>query len=277
MAEMAPPLSGDIVAKVSGNSETEAELPCSPSSSLSPSSPSSPHESSDLSSASAAQPPRKKQRLLSPDEASVGVGISTMAAAAAAVIAAAGDISNSKLLHTSTAPGSRPAPVPAPVTVSVAVPAPEEAQEASPEAAPESAPESAPETAPASKDVAFGVASGSGCERRYSAEMLLDLAGSTSAEVRRMSEDERALVHYKRRLRNRESAKRSRARRQATITDIQGELGDLRELTNGLVERCVRLVREGERHEREAGRAREEIETLRKEKAFLESMLRGGR
>lgn len=103
----------------------------------------------------------------------------------------------------------------------------------------------------------------------FPAEMLLDLAGSTSAEVRRMNEDERALVHYKRRLRNRESAKRSRARRQATISDIQGELEDLREVTASLVDRCVTFARVNDRQS-------QELETLRKEKQLLESMLRSG-
>jgi Basic region leucine zipper len=100
-----------------------------------------------------------------------------------------------------------------------------------------------------------------------SAGMLLDLAGSTSAEVRRMTEDERALVHLKRRLRNRESAKRSRARRQATMLDIQAELHDLRELTSSLLDRCVRLARHSSK---QSG----DIETLSKEKALLESLLR---
>lgn len=103
----------------------------------------------------------------------------------------------------------------------------------------------------------------------FPAEMLLDLAGSTSAEVRRMNDDERALVHYKRRLRNRESAKRSRARRQATISDIQGELEELRDVTASLVDRCVNFTRINERQG-------QELETLRKEKQLLESMLRGG-
>lgn len=101
----------------------------------------------------------------------------------------------------------------------------------------------------------------------FPASVLLDLAGSTSAEVRRMNEDERALVHYKRRLRNRESAKRSRARRQATIGDIQSELEDLRSLTAGLVDRCMGFARMSERQA-------QEIETLRKEKQLLESLLR---
>lgn len=103
----------------------------------------------------------------------------------------------------------------------------------------------------------------------FPAEMLLDLAGSTSAEVRRMNEDERALVHYKRRLRNRESAKRSRARRQATINDIQNELEDLREVTASLVDRCVSFARTNDKQSRE-------LEILRKEKQLLESMLRSG-
>lgn len=101
----------------------------------------------------------------------------------------------------------------------------------------------------------------------FPAEMLLDLAGSTSAQVRRMNDDERALVHYKRRLRNRESAKRSRARRQATISDIQAELDDLRQLTSSLVDSCLALSRTN-------GKQSQELETLRKENHLLESLLR---
>lgn len=101
----------------------------------------------------------------------------------------------------------------------------------------------------------------------FPAEMLLDLAGSTSAEVRRMNEDERALVHYKRRLRNRESAKRSRARRQATIGDIQTELEELRQVTSHILDRCMSFARTNQRQEME-------IVTLRKEKSFLETLLR---
>lgn len=106
-------------------------------------------------------------------------------------------------------------------------------------------------------------------EVNFPAEMLLDLSGSTSAEVRRMNEDERALVHYKRRLRNRESAKRSRARRQATLSDIQTELEDLRQVTASLLDRCVTFARCNDRQG-------QELETLRKEKQLLESMLRSG-
>lgn len=102
----------------------------------------------------------------------------------------------------------------------------------------------------------------------YPAEMLVNLAGSTSAQVRRMNADERALVHYKRRLRNRESAKRSRARRQATLREIQSELSDLREVTASLLERCVCLARESDRQ-------RTDIAILRKERSLLESLLRG--
>lgn len=116
---------------------------------------------------------------------------------------------------------------------------------------------------------AFGAAgvSASSSEGEDGDEKLLDLAGSTSAAVRKMGSDERALVHYKRRLRNRESAKRSRARRQQTMCEIQVEVEDLREVANGLVERCVRLAREGE--DKNAI-----IEVMRKERAVLEGMLR---
>lgn len=108
----------------------------------------------------------------------------------------------------------------------------------------------------------------SSAEALYSAEMLIDLAGSTSAKVRRMSDNERALVHYKRRLRNRESAKRSRARRQATLKEIQKELTDLRDVTASLLDRCMRLAHESDRQQTD-------ITILRKERALLESLLRG--
>lgn len=101
----------------------------------------------------------------------------------------------------------------------------------------------------------------------FPASALLDLAGSTSAEVRRMNDTERALVHYKRRLRNRESAKRSRARRQATITEIQGEVEALRADTAGLVDKCVSFASV-------IARQALELETVRKEKVLLEAMLR---
>lgn len=102
---------------------------------------------------------------------------------------------------------------------------------------------------------------------RFPAEMLLDLAGSTSAEVRRMNEDERALVHYKRRLRNRESAKRSRARRQATIHDIQVEVEALRHDTASLLDKCVAFAQIIHRQSLE-------LDTVKKEKMLLEAMLR---
>lgn len=96
-----------------------------------------------------------------------------------------------------------------------------------------------------------------------------------------MNDDERALVHYKRRLRNRESAKRSRARRQATICDLQTEVDELRGLTTGLADRCIVVTRSNERQAVEIETLRKEkllqgleIETLRKEKLLLESLLR---
>lgn len=103
----------------------------------------------------------------------------------------------------------------------------------------------------------------------FPAELLLDLAGSTSAEVRRMNEEERALVHYKRRLRNRESAKRSRARRQATINDIQLEIEHLKQATASLLDTCVAFAKVNSRQA-------QELETVRKEKNLLETMLRSG-
>lgn len=88
---------------------------------------------------------------------------------------------------------------------------------------------------------------------------LLDLSGSSSAQVRRMDEDERALVHYKRRLRNRESAKRSRARRQATISELSIEIKELREETAYFAEIIHRQALE--------------LSTAKKERSLYLSML----
>lgn len=48
--------------------------------------------------------------------------------------------------------------------------------------------------------------------KMFPKEKLLDISGTTSSEVRRMTQNERELVRYKRKLRNRESARRSRER-----------------------------------------------------------------
>jgi len=47
----------------------------------------------------------------------------------------------------------------------------------------------------------------------YPSELLKDISGTTSYKVKSMSPEERDLVLYKRKLRNRESARRSRERR----------------------------------------------------------------
>lgn len=96
---------------------------------------------------------------------------------------------------------------------------------------------------------------------------LMDLSGSTSAEVRRMTVSERSVVLEKRKIRNRLSAKRSRARRQATLNDIEAEVAELRDIAARLQQRCNSMA--------EANAASvAACETLRKEKALLESMLR---
>lgn len=82
-----------------------------------------------------------------------------------------------------------------------------------------------------------------------------------------MSSSERSAVLEKRKIRNRLSAKRSRARRQATLNDIEAEVGELRDVAARLLARCAQLARASEAQTAEA-------ETLRKEKALLESMLR---
>jgi len=55
--------------------------------------------------------------------------------------------------------------------------------------------------------------------KMFPKEVLGDLHGTTSIDVRRMTEEERKLVYFKRKLRNRESAKRSRMKRQQAQRD----------------------------------------------------------
>lgn len=102
----------------------------------------------------------------------------------------------------------------------------------------------------------------------FPVEALLDLAGTKSAKPHEMNDEERALVNYKRLLRNCESAQRSRGKRQATLTDIQTELDDLRQVSSALVEKCMTLSQTNDLQS-------QEIETLHKENHLLESLLRG--
>lgn len=80
--------------------------------------------------------------------------------------------------------------------------------------------------------------------RQFPREILGNLDGTTSAEVRKMNATERELVLYKRKLRNRESARRSRQKRQATLAELQEEIDDLMQVTGRMVEVGISLREE---------------------------------
>lgn len=62
-----------------------------------------------------------------------------------------------------------------------------------------------------------------------------------------MNATERELVLYKRKLRNRESARRSRQKRQATLTELQEEIDDLMQVSGRMVEVGISLREENDR------------------------------
>lgn len=72
--------------------------------------------------------------------------------------------------------------------------------------------------------------------RQFPRALLSNLDGTTSAEVRKMTSEERELVLYKRKLRNRESARRSRQKRQATLADLHDEIGELQNVAKRMVD-----------------------------------------
>lgn len=72
--------------------------------------------------------------------------------------------------------------------------------------------------------------------RQFPKEVLKNLEGTTSAEVRKMNPTERELVLYKRKLRNRESARRSRQKRQSTLGELQEEVDDLVQISSRMVD-----------------------------------------
>lgn len=80
--------------------------------------------------------------------------------------------------------------------------------------------------------------------RQFPKEVLKNLDGTTSAEVRKMNSSERELVLYKRKLRNRESARRSRQKRQATLGEIQEEIDDLARISERMVDVGLKLSEE---------------------------------
>lgn len=82
--------------------------------------------------------------------------------------------------------------------------------------------------------------------KQFPKEVLTNLEGTTSAEVRKMNAVERELVLYKRKLRNRESARRSRQKRQATLAELQDEIDDLVNVSERMVDVGLSIRQENE-------------------------------
>lgn len=99
--------------------------------------------------------------------------------------------------------------------------------------------------------------------RMFPRAVLGNLAGTTSAEVRKMNATERELVLYKRKLRNRESARRSRQKRQATLAELQEEMDDLMSVTGRIVEVGMELRLENSALREKLDAAHAEIKALR--------------
>lgn len=99
--------------------------------------------------------------------------------------------------------------------------------------------------------------------KQFPKEVLGNLDGTTSAEVRKMNATERELVLYKRKLRNRESARRSRQKRQATLAELQEEIDDLMQVTGRMVEAGISLHEENVRLRERLGAANSEIKGMR--------------
>jgi len=76
------------------------------------------------------------------------------------------------------------------------------------------------------------------------ANELGDLKGTTAMQARRMSASEREIVLMKRKLRNRQSAKRSRLRRQLTVAELNEEYASLLDMAMSLKESTEKLAQE---------------------------------
>lgn len=98
---------------------------------------------------------------------------------------------------------------------------------------------------------------------QFPREMLGSLEGTTSAEVRKMNAAERELVLYKRKLRNRDSARRSRQKRQATVAELQVEVDQLAALSTNTVDAVLELSKENATLRRKLDIANAQIRALK--------------
>lgn len=93
---------------------------------------------------------------------------------------------------------------------------------------------------------------------------LHDLAGTTAARSRKMSEEERKIMLHKRRLRNRASAARSREKRSKTLNDLAVEVGDL-------IQTAILIAQQASQVEEEARELRAKNIVLSKENRLLKA------
>lgn len=100
-------------------------------------------------------------------------------------------------------------------------------------------------------------------EARFDPVDLKDLRGSTAAKSRKMTEEERDIMLHKRRLRNRQSAARSRDKQRKTISDVGEEVDKLLSITQALKERCESM-------QVEMGRLKSINDALKKENVDLQ-------
>mmetsp|Transcript_32027 Transcript_32027/g.32656 ORF Transcript_32027/g.32656 Transcript_32027/m.32656 type:complete len:194 (+) Transcript_32027:470-1051(+) len=94
-------------------------------------------------------------------------------------------------------------------------------------------------------------------------DAIMDLKGSTAMASRKMSPEERALVLHKRRLRNRQSAKRSRTRRLKTIGELSDEMEEISKNANSLRRKCEQVVEQNTLLKDENARLHETLELYR--------------
>eukprot|EP00188_Purpureofilum_apyrenoidigerum_P005684 Plantae.Rhodophyta-Purpureofilum_apyrenoidigerum.ctg7669.p1 GENE.Plantae.Rhodophyta-Purpureofilum_apyrenoidigerum.ctg7669~~Plantae.Rhodophyta-Purpureofilum_apyrenoidigerum.ctg7669.p1 ORF type:complete len:180 (+),score=44.67 Plantae.Rhodophyta-Purpureofilum_apyrenoidigerum.ctg7669:116-655(+) len=75
-------------------------------------------------------------------------------------------------------------------------------------------------------------------ELKRTVDLTGDIAGTTSAESKKMTADEYQVMLYKRKLRNRLSASKSRKRHQMEVKQLQQEIGNLSDRADSLTRVC---------------------------------------
>lgn len=117
-------------------------------------------------------------------------------------------------------------------------------------------------------------------EARFDPRDLVDLRGSTAAQSRKMTDRERDVMLHKRRLRNRQSAARSRDKQRKTITDVGEEVDELHTRSEDIRKQCqkvsedvARLRAVNEALSRELDVLKHENGTLKQENGVLKREL----